>query len=114
MAGGRPNKYKPEYCEQLISCMEEGGSITEFASIINVSRSTIHEWKKKYPEFSDAVEIGKEKAEAWFIAKGKDMLDNNPGLWKFWMSAQFGWSEKNETKVEHEGSSISVNIKKDD
>lgn len=62
--GGRPTKYKEEYCslvekyllttgkEQMELPMVEG-----FALFLGVHRDTLYEWEKKYPKFSDALEI---------------------------------------------------------
>lgn len=66
MTAGRPTKYRPEYCEQIIEHMAEGASITSFAAQIRVSRSTITEWVDTYPEFSASVKIAKAQAAAWW------------------------------------------------
>ena len=52
--GGRPTKFKPEYCEAIVEFMGQGYSKTAFAGSIGVSRDTILEWAKGYPEFSGA------------------------------------------------------------
>jgi len=72
MAGGRPTKYKPEYCDLIIEHMSEGASITSFAAEIGVARSTIDEWANNYPEFSGAVKIGKAKCAAWWEKLGRN------------------------------------------
>jgi len=60
--GGRPTKYKPEYCDlgpYLKSCIEkdELPSITGLAVFREVAESTVFYWGKKNPEFS--VSLGK-------------------------------------------------------
>lgn len=72
MAGGRPSKYKPEYCDLIIEHMSEGASITSFAAEIGVARSTIDEWANNYTEFSGAVKIGKAKCAAWWEKLGRN------------------------------------------
>lgn len=52
---GRPSKYDPAYCEQIIAAGSEGLSLTAFAGVIDVCRDTINEWTREHPEFSDAV-----------------------------------------------------------
>lgn len=66
MAGGRPTKYDPAYCQQLIDHMTDGASITSFAADIDVARSTINKWADDNPEFSDALARGRAKCAAWW------------------------------------------------
>ena len=65
-AGGRPTKYLPEYCEQIIEHMSGGASMTSFAADIGVCRSTLNIWIRDIPEFKEAVEIGKVKSVSWW------------------------------------------------
>ena len=58
MSGGRPSKYDPSYCEVIEKEMEKGHSVTACAAVIGVTKSTIYEWKKVHPEFSDAISRG--------------------------------------------------------
>ena len=59
--GGRPSKFKPAYCDEVIGAGEEGLSLTAFAGMIGVARSTINEWMKNFPEFKSATEIHQAK-----------------------------------------------------
>jgi hypothetical protein len=61
MTAGRPTKYSPHYCDELIECMGRGFSLTAFAGEIGVARSTINQWMGEYPEFSEAVKKGQAK-----------------------------------------------------
>lgn len=54
MPVGRPTKYKPEYCEQLIQHMSEGLMFESFAAVIDVNKDTLYEWCKRHPAFSEA------------------------------------------------------------
>ena len=54
---GRPTKYDPKYCDEVIEFMAEGLSLTAFAGHLRVAKSTINEWMSNHPEFSDAVKI---------------------------------------------------------
>lgn len=54
MAGGRPSKYKEEYCERLIKHMATGLPYETFAAEIGVSRDVLYDWEKKHPEFLHA------------------------------------------------------------
>lgn len=56
---GRPTKYEPRFCEMLVEDMAKGFSLTAFAGLIGVSRSTLNEWIEQFPEFSEAASRGK-------------------------------------------------------
>jgi hypothetical protein len=62
--GGRPTKYKPSYPSQAYEYCLLGATDAELADQFEVNVDTIHEWKKKYPEFSDSIKRGKYKADA--------------------------------------------------
>lgn len=66
MTAGRPSKYDPDYCDQIMEHMQEGASIASFAAEIGVARSTINQWAEDYLEFSEALKIGKAKCAAWW------------------------------------------------
>lgn len=64
MAGGRPTKYKPEYCEQATKLCLLGAIDEKLADFFEVSVSTLNEWKSRYPEFQEAIKSGRELADA--------------------------------------------------
>lgn len=57
MGAGRPTKYDPKYCEEVIEYMAQGLSLTAFAGHLRVHRGTINEWMANHPEFSEAVKV---------------------------------------------------------
>jgi hypothetical protein len=59
MPGGRPTKYKPEYAEQGYKLALLGLTDVQLSEFFEVNESTIHEWKKAHPEFSEALKKGK-------------------------------------------------------
>lgn len=61
MLVGRPTKYDPAYCDQIVEFMGRGYSMTAFAGEIGVARSTINEWMGHHPDFSEAVKVGQAK-----------------------------------------------------
>lgn len=71
MSAGRPSKYTPEFCERVIDAGSEGKTITEMADDLDIARSTIYEWIDTYPEFSDAIKRGLQKAQAWWERNGR-------------------------------------------
>jgi hypothetical protein len=52
---GRPAKYEPAYCDDVIQRMSQGFSLSAYSNYIQVARKTISEWEASYPEFSLAV-----------------------------------------------------------
>jgi hypothetical protein len=69
---GRPSKYSPAYCDEIIAAGEQGLSLTAAAGIIGVARSTINEWMDEYPDFSEACKKAQSK-RTLFLEKG--MID---------------------------------------
>lgn len=61
MAGGRPTKYKPEYCEALIQHMENGNSFWSFAAEVDVCFQTLDDWCGAHPEFLESKRRGMSK-----------------------------------------------------
>ena len=67
MAGGRPTKFKEEYCEQARKLCLLGYTDAELAIYFEVTESTINKWKLDYPKFSESLKDGKENADAKVI-----------------------------------------------
>lgn len=63
MAGGRPTKYKAEYVKQAAKLAELGATDAEMADFFEVTISTFSLWKVKHPEFSEALNGGKDVAD---------------------------------------------------
>lgn len=61
---GRPTKYKPEYCEQVKKLALLGLTDVEMSEFFEICEDTLYDWKKGYPEFSEASRAGKVKADA--------------------------------------------------
>jgi hypothetical protein len=59
--GGRPKKYDPKITPQLAKWMCRSGLTDEqMSKELGVSVATIHNWKKKYPEFLDSLKEPKD------------------------------------------------------
>ena len=114
---GRPSKYKPEYCEALVEHMKTGLSFESFAGLVAVNQDTLHEWKKKHPEFSEAQKNGSALSLLWWEKLGKAAMvgeavvtpdgrrvsfDNfNTTMWIFAMKNRHGWRDRHDH--EHSG-----------
>lgn len=71
MAGGRPTKYDPAFCETVIAAGDDGATLAEMAELLDIDRSTLNDWREKYPEFSRAIKRGLQKAQVWWERNGK-------------------------------------------
>ena len=60
---GRPSAYRPEYAAQARGYCELGATDADLAEAFNVSTRTIANWYSRYPEFVDAVKVGKDMAD---------------------------------------------------
>lgn len=106
MPGGRPTKYDPAYCEQVVEHMKDGASLTSFAAEIGVARSTINEWIDQNLEFSEAVKRGKARCAAWWEALGRKNAENGGGnatLVIFGLKNMAGEDWRERAQVEHSG-----------
>lgn len=89
--GGRPSKYRPEFCELVIEVGSYGGWLSEMAEACDVSRNTMDTWAGAHPEFLEALTRAKQKAQAWFEIEGRKGLTAdkfNSSLWSKQMSAR--------------------------
>jgi hypothetical protein len=59
---GRPTKYKPEYVQFGKSLARSGATDAGLADAFQVRISTIRLWMNIYPEFSEAIRVGKDAA----------------------------------------------------
>lgn len=102
--GGRPSKYKKEYCAEAVKFLANGKSIIQLSAHIDVCKDTIYEWAKVHAEFSDALTRGKELSQAYWEGELCSMMYNkevNSPLVKLYFANRFGWSDKVETKNEN-------------
>lgn len=62
---GRPTDYRPQYAllAEKLCCLNVGVTDKDLADFFEVNEDTIHEWKKNYPEFSEAIRQGKDLSD---------------------------------------------------
>lgn len=93
---GRPTKYSPKLLPVILVLMSNGASKTEVAAELGISRETLYEWCKEYPEFSDTIKKGLQLSQAWWEKQGRTNLDNrsfNYAGWYMNMKNRFGWRD---------------------
>lgn len=98
-AGGRPTIYDPIFIDKVKDYLKTTGkeqtslpTVEGFAIYLDVSRDSLYEWAKKYPEFSDTLKkielLQKQQLIDDGIYGGKEvnativklMLQNNHGM----------------------------------
>lgn len=110
---GRPTKYDPSMCDDLIALFKEGASKAEIAAKLGICRDTFAEWEKSNPQFSEAVKKGVQLSEAWWQEQGRIALrekDFNSTLWYMNMKNRFGWRDKQE-HTGPDGSPLNITLK---
>ena len=95
---GRPTKYLPEMCKQVIEWGAQGKSRTWMAAKLGIDRSTIIQWIKTHPDFSAAMAHAKALEQLWWEDKGQENLDAQhfqSSMWNRSMAARFpdDWRE---------------------
>jgi hypothetical protein len=61
---GRPTLYKPEHAERARELCARGATGHDLAGRFGVARSTIGQWIACHPEFAEAVQQGRDVADA--------------------------------------------------
>ena len=61
---GRPTKFKEEFVDLAYKFCLMGATDKRLAEFFQVDETTINEWKKVYPEFSQSLYKGREQADA--------------------------------------------------
>ena len=102
---GRPSKYDPKFCDDIIRMGAEGYSIVEMAAELGLHRETIEKnWPAQYPEFSEAFARARVLSQGWWERQGRIGLYAErfqPALYSRSMSARFpdDWRETSERRL---------------
>ncbi len=106
MAAKGQTKYKPTMPAELIEMFSRGKEKCHFCAKHNISLTAFDNWVKEKPEFAEAYEIGKVKAESFL----RDIADSqliehhegsklNTKLWSMLMRNRFGMTEHRKLKM---------------
>ncbi len=90
----------------------DGLSDVQIASNMNISRSTLNKWKKKYSDISDTLKKGKEIVDYEVEnALLQSALKGNVTAQIFWLKNRKPneWREKREVEISNEEQSSSMN-----
>ena len=89
---GRPTKYRPEYCDQVIAMGKEGIGLAGYASEFGVDKASLYDWAERHPDFSIALSRAKTEEQAWWEQAGRDGMKIkgfNAVVWHKTMVAKF-------------------------
>jgi len=127
--GGRPSKYKPEFCEQMIKFFDRNpvetieagklydkeGNVTKtltkevacqcptfekYCADIGISKQTFHNWVKEHEMFLDAYLKSKNFQANIMMVNGMSGMFN-PGFTGLSMKNMHNWSDKQEIENTH-------------
>lgn len=92
---GRPSKYKPEFAELAMNYCLLGATDDDIAAFLHIGVRTLQDWKKAYPEFAEALNHGKQQADAKMVgAAFRNGLAGNATIQIFWLKNRLGWRDK--------------------
>lgn len=101
------SKYKKKYAKQLIEGLrKDGKSIEECCLLWGVSDKTYQNWRKKYPEFEEAHQIGEMDKKAWWrqlqrkVACGESA--GNAAIINFALKNEADYVDRQETHHTHD------------
>lgn len=102
--GGRPSKYKPEFCQSLVEHMSKGLSYESFAGEVGVCDDTLREWEKKHLEFSVSKKTGRIKQRAFYeklgIKAAMGLISGFNSTAYIWLTKNMlGWRDKSDIEV---------------
>lgn len=89
---GRRKTYSTALCKRALALGAVGHSWAGIARDFGISRATLNEWERQFPEFSDALARARAAAQSWWEDKTRTNLESKhfqaQGA-KLIMSAQF-------------------------
>ncbi len=109
--------WSPDLCGLATKHLADGYSKEATAGALGISRKTLYNWIKKYPEFAEAVAEGEALSQRWWEDRGRDACTNgefNGTVWALNMKNRFGWRDKHEHTGEDGGAMIVQVVKHGD
>lgn len=90
--------YKPEFCEKVIPWYKEGKSDAEVCTKLGMCLQTFYRYLQTYPDFQQAVSLGKSLSQAWWEKLGQEgaqgLVKIQPMIWFANMKNRFGWRDQ--------------------
>ena len=98
-------KFEPTMCDQMIAMGKEGASQKMMWSQLGISKSTAENWRKKFPDFAEALEIALVHAQSYWETQLLANVENknfNSRLVEIALRGQFqsDYRETRDTKID--------------
>jgi transposase len=103
---GRPSKYDPAYCDQIIDFMANGYSVAAFAGSIRVARRTVYNWAEEHPEFMHALQTAQASSALWWERQAMHTAatgEGNAALCIFGLKNRVADEWRDRQAIEHTG-----------
>lgn len=89
-----PLKYHKDMCAIAEQVLANGESLAAICAELEISRTTLYEWRDTYPEFKSAIDRGLQKAQRVWEKIGQDGIKGyyekfNAAPWIFTMKNRF-------------------------
>lgn len=93
---GRPPKYRKEMIDQVEKLGGLGLNFEEIANVLGINSGTFIRYRKKHPEFSQALKMGVDKANTKVISSlfNNATIKDNLGAQIFWLKNRKGWKDQ--------------------
>lgn len=108
---GTPNKYDQNMCEVAEKVLADGESLAAICAELNITRTTLYEWRERHPEFAAAISRGLQKAQREWEKIGKEGITGayekfNAAPWIFTMKNRFREDYKEDKEVKSDNSAL--------
>ena len=68
-AGGRPTKFKQEYCDRAFDFALVGMTDDEIAGALKIDRATLYRWKNAHQDLCDAIKRGRDRYDTEVVER---------------------------------------------
>lgn len=108
---GKPNKYHKDMCIKAEEVLAGGESLAAICAELDISRTTLYEWRDTHPEFREAIESGLQKAQRVWEKIGRNGIEGNyekfnGAPWIFTMKNRFRDDYKEDKEPKSESTTI--------
>jgi Helix-turn-helix domain of resolvase len=102
---GRPTKYDPTYCDEVIEWGKQGFSKTHICTLLGITRETLYNWTQTYTEFFDAINKAMHHSQVWWEQRAmwgitQPASQFNTGLFNKMVSCRFPHDYRETTRTE--------------
>jgi transposase len=84
---GRPTKYRPEFCDEVIGLGEKGKSIAQIASHFDVDKASIYRWSEEHEAFRTALARARAHAQTWWENAAQQNVGNKNFNAQIWLKS---------------------------